>query len=269
MPLQDKKWKQDQTIIKVLGFGETRKIKIIHCGYLRTAGIENDSEHRPQKGSVNESKLENNISRAKSKVYELAYCNPWEYFFTATLDGEKHVRSDLEAFHKNLVLFLRDCKRRYGLECPIKFLLIPEKHLDGINWHMHGFLMGLPVEHLRQFRDGDKMPYKLSEKISRGDVVYNWLDYEKSFGWNTVEPVRNHEAVSKYITKYINKAMSTAVSEINAHLYYRSRGLSEALTIKKGTMLADIVPDFTHEYGWVKEVPYSDEVLNWLIEQFV
>lgn len=269
MPLQDKKWKQDQTLIKVLGFGEHRKIKIVHCGWLRTAGIEADNEHRSAKGSVNDYKLDYNISRARTKIYELAFCNPWEYFFTATLNPNKHDRTDLTEFHKKLTAFLRNCKRNYSLDEPIKFLLIPERHEDGKSWHMHGFLMGLPETQLKQFQIGDKMGKGLADKVKKGDTVYNWPDYQTRFGFCSLERIRNHEAVSKYVTKYINKSLFDHIREVNSHLYYRSRGLLESETIKKGSMIAVIEPDFVHEYGWVAELPYSDDVLNWLIEQFV
>lgn len=264
MPLTDRKYKKDQTIIKVFGYGNSKKIKVIHCNNLRTTGIEDDEEKRAERGTVNDEKLENNIARAKSKIYELAYCNPWEYFFTATLNKDKHDRTDINEFHKKLMIFLSNCKRDYGLSEPIKFLLIPEKHKDGKSWHMHGFIYGLPVDKLKLFRIGDTMGKALADKIKNGDEVYDWLDYKKKFGFCSLERVKNHEAVSKYVTKYINKGLMTSVKEINSHMYYRSRGLKGAEEITKGTMFADIVPTYTHEHGWFAEFEYSDKLLHQL-----
>lgn len=34
----------------------------------------------------NDFKLDNNFSRARSMVLQYALCNPWDYFFTGTLD---------------------------------------------------------------------------------------------------------------------------------------------------------------------------------------
>lgn len=65
MPLKDVKYKRDQTILKVYGYGENKKIKVIRMNWLRTAGVEDDEEYRAPKGSVNDFKLEENIQRAK------------------------------------------------------------------------------------------------------------------------------------------------------------------------------------------------------------
>lgn len=58
MPLKDVKYKRDQTILKVYGYGENKKIKVIRMNLLRTAGVEDDEEYRAPKGSVNDFKIE-------------------------------------------------------------------------------------------------------------------------------------------------------------------------------------------------------------------
>ena len=40
LPLKDVKYKRDQTILKVYGYGENKKIKVIRMNLLRTAGVE-------------------------------------------------------------------------------------------------------------------------------------------------------------------------------------------------------------------------------------
>ena len=70
MPLRDLKYKPDQTILKVYGYGENKKIKVIRMNWLRTAGVEDDEEYRAPKGSVHDSKLEKNIQRAKNNIFE-------------------------------------------------------------------------------------------------------------------------------------------------------------------------------------------------------
>lgn len=52
MPLRDLKYKRDQTILKVYGYGENKKIKVIRMNLLRTAGVEDDEEYRAPKGAV-------------------------------------------------------------------------------------------------------------------------------------------------------------------------------------------------------------------------
>ena len=68
MPLKDVKYKRDQTILKVYGYGDNKKIKVIRMNWLRTAGIEDDEEYRAPKGSINDFKLDENIQRAKNAI---------------------------------------------------------------------------------------------------------------------------------------------------------------------------------------------------------
>lgn len=227
---------------------------------LRTKGIEDETEYRAPKGSVNDFKLEENIQRAKNAIFEYAFCNPWDWFFTGTLDPKKYERTDLERFHKDLTQWFRNYGKKHNVK--IKFLLVPELHTDGISWHIHGFLHGLPKEHLKQFVVGDVMGKELAEKVKKGDEVYNWLPYAEKFGFCDLEPIRNAEAISKYIMKYINKNLAKSVKEINAHLYYHSRGLNRAKVIKKGVMGAAITPTYENEYCSVAWLDYSEELLE-------
>lgn len=266
MPLKDVKYKRDQTILKVYGYGDNKKIKVVRLNWLRTAGIEDDDECRIPKCSVNDSKLDDNIRRAKNAIFEYAFCNPWDWFFTGTLDPQKYDRTNLDKFHKDLTQWFRNYGKQHNVS--IEFLLVPELHSDGISWHIHGFLRGLPKEHLKQFTVGDTMGKALAEKVKKGDVVYNWLPYAKKFGFCDLEPIRNNEAVGKYMTKYINKNLASSVKDLNAHLYYHSRGLNKAQVIKKGTMVAPIAPTYENEYCSVAWLDYSEELLQQLSSSF-
>lgn len=267
MPLKDLKYKRDQTILKVYGYGENKKIKVIRMNWLRTAGVEDDDEYRAPKGSVHDFKLEENIHRAKNIIFEYAFCNPWDWFFTGTLDPKKYDRTNLDKFHKDLTQWFRNYGKQHNVS--IKFLLVPEQHSDGISWHIHGFLRGLPKEHLKQFVVGDVMGKGLAEKVKKGDVVYNWLPYAKKFGFCDLEPIRNPEAVSKYMMKYINKNLASSVKDLNAHLYYHSRGLNKAETIKKGVTALPITPTYENEYCSVAWLDYSEELLQELSSSFL
>lgn len=264
---QEPKYKYNQTIVSVLGFGDNKKIRITTMKVLRTAGIECDDEvFRSERGSVNDEKLAENISRTKRVIFELAFCNPWQFFFTATLDKTKYNRTDLDKFHKDLTQWFRDQNKKYG--CQIKFLLIPELHSDGQSWHMHGFLYGVPLCDIKRFQIGDRMGKALAEKVKKGEEIYHWLGYDKKFGFNDLEPIRDHEAVSKYVTKYISKELANSVTELNAHQYYCSRGLKRAEVIKKGSMSANIKPDFEGEYCSITTLPYCEQKLDEILRSF-
>lgn len=264
MPLRDIKYKQNQTILSTLGYGDNMQIRLVTLNCLRTSGIEDEDKEFTPKGEVNEEKLSNNISRTKRKIFELAYCNPWEYFATLTINPDKFDRTDLKQFQRKNAQWLRDLNKKYKKD--IKYLLVPELHKDQNSWHLHGFFNGLPLSLLHQFQIGDTMGKQIAEKVKRGEVVYNWEGYQKKFGFCSLEPIRSHEAVSKYITKYITKDLLKSVTELNSHMYFSSQNLNTAMKIKKGTLLTDIQYDFENDYCSIKTFPYSEELLNELHE---
>lgn len=266
--LYAKKYDYDVTIVKEFGTENSlKKYKIINMNVLRTKGVEDNPNYSfNNRCNVNDTKLSENIIRARNKIFELAFCNQWQYFFTGTLDKEKYNREDLEKFHKDFTRFIRKYNKRFSLN--IKFLIIPEKHQDGKSWHFHGLINNLPEEKLKQFEVGDKMSKKLLEKVLQGDIIYNWLDYKNKFGFCDLEPIKNKEALSKYITKYITKELFLSVTTLNAHLYYHSRGLNFAKEIRKGHMSwSDIQPDFKNDFCKISWV--SSDNLNSFLKHFI
>ena len=254
---------QNVAYIKILGTENHKKIKIVRLRSVLNSGFEVDKNYISDCVSNNDCKLDESISRAKSKIFELAFCNNWDYFFTATLDPSKYDRTNLELFHSDLTQWLRNQGKKNGKK--IDFLLIPELHSDLKSWHMHGFISGVSISDLKQFVYGDKMGQSLVQKVLNGDIVYNWLSYSKKFGFCSLEPIKSPEAVSKYVTKYICKDLAKSVSEVGAHMYYHSRGLKTSELIKKGMMSAHITPNFENEYVQIVEIPFSDEAFKyWL-----
>lgn len=207
--------------------------------------------------SSHDEKLDCNVSRARAKIYEYAYCNDWQWFVTITLDKLKYDRYNLEKFHKDLTKWLNNYKRKIGNK--IDFLLIPETHEDGA-WHIHGLLNGLPVEFLKQFQHGDRMSKEIADRVRSGEVIYNWLDCAKKFGFVTLTSVRSHAAVSAYVTKYATKDLSRLVNEVRGHMYYVSRGLNTSDEVKKGFVYTgnmNMSFDFEGKFcsvKWVKDL---------------
>lgn len=103
----------------------------------------------------NTEKLDNNLQRSKATIYEYAFCNKWDYFFTGTLDKTKANREDLKEFNNKFKTFISNFNRKYN--CKVKFLIIPELHSDLVSWHFHGFLANVPKDRIVQFQLGDKM----------------------------------------------------------------------------------------------------------------
>lgn len=208
------------------------------------------SAKTPKGEAGNEDKLQNSLSRSKNRVFELAFCNPWELFVTFTLDPTKYDRHDLNKFQKDLSQFIRDYRKKYHV--PVEYLLIPEQHQDGC-WHMHGFLMNLPISHLRQFTLADHLPIKILDRIKAGKQVFSWDAYSKKFGFSDIEVIENNEASAKYITKYVTKDALRTITELNAHIFYASQNLQEAVLIGKDILNKEIpLFDYENEYCRVK-----------------
>lgn len=195
----------NEQIYKVVAFKGVRDPDIIH------ACPKEDMRHY-------DSKLNEAFCRAKSMVLQYALCNPWEFFFTGTLDKTKFNRHDLDAYQRKLSQFIRDKRKEYGTQ--VQYLLIPEQHRDGA-WHIHGMISGLPGSALRCFRP------PAPQKLINSEYL-NWPDYQKKFGFCSLGPIRHPVATSFYITKYVSKELSQRGGDLGKHLYFHSRPLRKA-----------------------------------------
>lgn len=166
----------------------------------------------------NDFKLANNYSRARSMILQYALCNPWDYFFTGTLDETKYNRYNLDRYASQLMQWIRDKRKAYNAKFQV--LLIPELHQDGA-WHMHGLIYGLPDQVLRRFR------YPEPLYLINSDYL-NWPDYQRKFGFCSLGKIDNPVATAYYITKYVSKDLSRRSGDLGKHLYFHSRPLKKA-----------------------------------------
>jgi len=204
--------------------------------------------------SERQGKLSQAYSRAKSVVQQIGLCNDWPYFITVTINKAKHDRYDLDAYYKRFSQWIRDYRKEYN--CRIEYLFVPEKHEDGA-WHMHGFIRGIPEDHLSKF-----IPGIHPEKLIKGDYL-NWGRYAAKFGHVSLGRIRDPIATAFYVSKYVTKAFDRGVTNFGAHLYYASIGLSRAV------LLGDVYGRYheldqyltsEHDFcstGWVSDVDSS------------
>lgn len=231
--------------IAILKKYHNHNYSLVLCKSLRVKGFELDKRKYSKKNTVNTSKLNNNISRAKSKIREYALCNDFQYFVTLTIDPKKYDRYNLKTYYKDLAKFLNDYGRNHKTK--IKYILIPEKHKDGA-WHMHGLISGVLDKHL----------------IENDNNYLTWKQYARKFGYISLGEVQDHDKVSNYITKYITKDMANTINELGGHMYYCSKGLKTAEIIKKGTLLADNMRfDFENDYVKIKSFS-NDSISNYI-----
>lgn len=177
-------------------------------------------------------KLDNNLSRAKTTVRDLAMCNDWEWWCTLTIDKGKHDRSDLKAYRKAFYKWMTAINKKHKKAklAKVNYLLVAEKHKDG-NWHMHGFLSG--VQGVVKNRFG----------------YWDWPAYQEQFGYISLEHLRSQERAASYITKYMTKDVQKSVTEIGEHTYVASQGLKRPKIIKTGSPIGDRYPaDWENEY---------------------
>lgn len=195
-----------------------------------------------------EGRLASSVSRTRSRIYELAACNPWQWFFTGTLNPEWSDVFDLSGFRKKLSQSIRDYRKATGHN--VKYLLIPERHKSGA-WHIHGLFNGLPVESLKHFTLDDTLPHKIRERIFMHDDVYGWEWYSKRFGFTTLTPIRSAAACAAYVTKYVTKDLLSNNLDSNAHSFYASIGLKGSDIIAEGLLNSEALPDNRFENDYV------------------
>lgn len=200
-------------------------------------------------------RMAQSISRTKSRIFELAGCNEWEWFFTGTLNPEWHNAVNLEGFRKRLSQFIRDCRKKYNTPC--RYLLIPEQHKSGA-WHVHGLLGGFPECCFRQFQRSEKLPVRILKMIDKGQDVRDWSDYSGKFGFTTVTPIRSQARCTSYITKYVTKSAYNVAIAGGGHMFYASQGLSGRVCTYEGRSLPrdlyGVKYDFSNDYVEIADI---------------
>ena len=179
----------------------------------------------------NDCKLDNNISRAKARVLELALCNPWQYFCTLTINGDKQDRYSLSSYIKDLGNWIGNYNRKFDTK--LKYLLVPEQHKDGA-YHAHALLCGVSPDSL------------IKNQYGYADMPY----YKNRFGFISLDPIRDLDKTASYVTKYVTKTFATS-REIGEHLFYSSQGLNGKEVIHDG-ITQPIECSFFNEYVGVE-----------------
>lgn len=227
-------------VLTVKQFGSC--YKVIWCKSIRSKGYEkastDDIDYMVKNTAPidnSSEKLANNISRARSKIFEYAFCNQWDYFITLTIDSRKYDRYSLDDYVKHLGKFINNYNTNHHSK--ILYLLIPERHKDGA-WHIHGLISGILEKHLIINKNG-------------------YLDfslYSKKFGYCSLSPVKYHDRVSRYITKYVTKELATM--PFGQRLYYCSKGLATAKVLYQFDNIDSTLLkwDFEHPDGYCKSV---------------
>lgn len=192
-------------------------------------------------------RFENSLSRSRTRVHELALCNPWEYFATFTLAETKQDRFDLKCYIKDFGNWIGNYKRKYAAS-DFAYLIIPEQHKDGA-WHAHGLLHGVAPDSLSRNEHGYL------------DLAY----YQNRFGYISLSPIKDKNKCASYVTKYITKDTASTARNIGKgyHTFYASRGLQGRVVLGQG-YLTDYQTDYQNDFcgvSWIDENQVN-ELLN-------
>ena len=187
-----------------------------------------------------------NIARARSRVRELALCNPWDYFVTFTLSPDKADRFDLRGYVKRFGEFVGNY-RRVRARSGFRYIFIPEQHKNGA-WHAHGLVRGIPPRDL----------------VRNANGYLDWPAYGTRFGYVSLDAIRDPVKVCAYITKYISKSFGATTRAPGEHLFYASQGLNEKRTVC--TVSSSGVAEYEGEHCGITWVTDSDGVLYDLLQ---
>lgn len=182
------------------------------------------------------------ISRARSRLRELALCNDWDFFVTLTLNPDKNDRSSLSSFKQKFNQLLKDYAKKYGVRP--SYVFVPEQHKDGISWHMHGLMSGLSPQSLQKNEHGYL------------DIPY----FRQRLGFLSLSKVRNHQKVASYITKYITKSLSATSFEAGEHMFIASNGLKGKELIFSGEL--EFPWQWCNDYVAIYEGNNLEEILK-------
>ena len=135
-----------------------------------------------------------NLYRSKQNLIDLVYCNslvsPWEYFVTLTFDPQKVDSYDYDRVVEAMGKWLDNMKHQNK---NLKYVLVPELHKSG-RIHIHGL-----------FKECPNLKLVDSGKYKNGSKIYNIANYR--YGFTTISKIKNQEAVSVYMSKYMTKEL--------------------------------------------------------------
>lgn len=236
-------------------YGDSKHMKLVYMPWCRMKHIEEKHyvSHETLKKIiaarsriVNDHKLQNNLSRAKSKVRELVLCNKFEYFVTLTLSPDKIKRTDLKLAITRLNRIVSDMNKtidgEWGRKERVTYVLIPERHKNGA-WHFHGFIHGLTKYDIRKNKNG----------------FPEWRQYADKLGYTNLTEIQNKDRAASYCLKYITKDLARSVTKRGAHLYYASKGLETAKVVYRGTGLYTGEWDYMQKDGYCYVADYDKQ----------
>lgn len=204
---------------KVTDYGDSLHIEYFHCPIKRTVKEkENTISSVIKKQIINDMKKSKNaekstmfsVNRSKRNLYYIARSNKWDFFITLTFNRHDTDASNYDEVSKKVRNWLNNIKKRASPD--FKYLVVPELHNDGINYHFHGLIANI-----------GNLDISDSGKIDRsGKVIYNLPLWR--WGFSTATKIESNERVTNYLGKYITKDLMNRLK--NKKRYYCSQNVN-------------------------------------------
>lgn len=182
------------------------------------------------------------LARTKNTIYNIARSHKWKWFVTFTFNRQDTDASDFKSVMKKMSKNLDNTKQR---KCPnLKYIVVPELHLDKTNYHFHGLFAGC-----------DELQFVFSGHFDdSGRPVFNIPNW--SWGWSTATLVDDSAAASNYVCKYITK-------ESERYLFGQRRYLSNAPKTEPEKHLVDnsrydIITDAADDIRYMKDITVKE-----------
>lgn len=168
---------------------------------------------------------EDNLKRAKEKIFDIAFMNNFDYFVTLTFNDDiVNANCEFEV-HRVMQNWLKNMVKRYNF----KALCVPEYHKKYNRIHFHLLASGdlnLIDSGTVLIPNRDKpVKFSTAKKLWKNEsdykTVYNLLNWKN--GYSTVikfekcdDGANGTTAIAKYLTKYITKDLTKVLK----HYYY-------------------------------------------------
>lgn len=153
--------------------------------------VKNNLDEELKRLNLKERALEVSLNRSKQQLIGICRANEWDYFITFTFNPRLVDSSNYEEVCQKAGKWMNHLRER---TCPdLKYVLVPELHLDGEHYHLHGLMANCKGLRLRVSGKLDK----------KGHIIYNMPAWR--YGWNTATEVEHSGKVANYISKYITK----------------------------------------------------------------
>ena len=162
------------------------------------------------------------LKRNRERVFDIVYCNHWDWFLTITFDPKKVDFTNVNEVMRKLNIWLQNKVRRNGLQ----YILVPERFKKTNGIHCHALINDVvKTTYSNRIRVGKRsVPEEICKQehieYSDSDKIFNVPEWK--YGFSTALPIsENAGKLSVYLTKYITKGND----RIFGRYYWSSRNI--------------------------------------------